>query len=203
MLRQRRDDGLAALVVLVGANLTTQVLKEVVLVRPDLGLVERTPATLNSLPSGHVTVALSVVVGLVLVLPRRLRPLAATGGLLFTSAVTMAVMSSGWHRASDAVASCLVVGTWAAVVLLVLVLVRGRAAGLLRRGPRASRWARTALALGGGGVLATLVLLSVPAPGGVLVLLTAYAAGVSLTAGAAAAVLAVVLSELDREAVEP
>ena len=132
LVRQRREAGLAALAVLAGANVTTQVLKQWLLVRPDLGLDERTPATLNSLPSGHVTVALSVVVAVVLVAPARARSAAAAVGLGFTTAVTMAVMSSGWHRASDAVAACLVVGVWAALVLLVLALLP---AGRRRAGP--------------------------------------------------------------------
>ena len=80
LVRGRWAAGLGALAVLASANVSTQVLKQAILVRADLGLDERTPATLNSLPSGHVTVAVSAVVALVLVLPARLRgPFAVAG----------------------------------------------------------------------------------------------------------------------------
>ena len=198
LARRRRAVGLGALVVLAGANVSTQLLKSVLLTRPDLGLDERTPATLNSLPSGHVTVAFSAVVALVLVLPARLRGPVSTLGAASASVVTIAVMSSGWHRASDALAACLVVGVWAGLVLVLLGLLPaprrtppsvGSASVLLRR---------TALVLGGLGALLALALLAVPAPAGVLVLVAAYASGVGLTAGTAAAVLHMVLASLHR-----
>lgn len=195
LVRQRRAVGLGAVAVLAGANLSTQLLKSVLLVRPDLGLVERTPATLNSLPSGHVTVAFSAVVALVLVLPARARGPVALLGLGATSAVTMAVMSSGWHRASDALAACLVVGAWSALVLLLLGLVPGARGSTHPHGRSAVLLRRTALALTAAGALLTLALLPVPAPGGVLVLIAAYGAGVSLTTGAAAGVLHMVLAQ--------
>lgn len=203
LARGRWAAGLGALAVLAGANVSTQVLKQTLLVRPDLGLDERTPATLNSLPSGHVTVAFSAVVALVLVLPARLRGPVAVAGVVLTSAVTMAVMSSGWHRASDALAACLVVGAWVALVLVVLALLAG------------SRWdggpsggvprllGRAAGVLTGLGALATAALLPVPVPGGAVVLLSAYAAGVALTAGTAAGVLGLVLAELRRSEPAP
>ncbi len=52
-------------VLVAGANVTTQVLKSV-LVRPDLGLADRIA---NSLPSGHTTVAASAAAALVLAVP--------------------------------------------------------------------------------------------------------------------------------------
>ena len=197
LLRRRRAVGIGAVAVLAGANVSTQLLKQVVLVRPDLGLAERTPATLNSLPSGHVTVAFSAVVALVLVLPARSRKVAALTGLVFTAAVTMAVMSSGWHRASDALAACLVVGVWGALVLAVLVL-RPVRPPTSPPGDAPALLGHTALTLTVAGALVALALLPVPAPGGALVLVAAYAAGVSLTAGAAAGVLHLVLAQLHR-----
>lgn len=198
LVRGRWAAGLGALAVLAGANVSTPVLKSVLLVRPDLGLDERTPATLNSLPSGHVSVAFAAVVALVLVLPARLRGPVAGAGVVLTSAVTMAVMSSGWHRASDAVAACLVVGAWAALVLVVLALLPGSRPDGRPGGGVPRLLGRVAGVLVGVGALATVALLPVPVPGGVVVLLVAYAAGVALTAGAAAGVLGLVLAELHR-----
>src|SRR5690606_15552550 len=77
LIRLDRVRGLAAIGVLVTANLATQVLKEYVLERPDLGLDEVAPATLNSLPSGHTTAAFSAVAALLIVLPTAWRLLAA------------------------------------------------------------------------------------------------------------------------------
>lgn len=74
LVRSRRELAVAAVVVVVGANATSQLLKRVVLERPDLGLYESTPATLNSLPSGHSTVAFSLAVALGRHPVRRLAP---------------------------------------------------------------------------------------------------------------------------------
>ena len=69
LIRLDRIRGLAAIAVLVTANVATRLLKEHLLVRPDLGVDEVGPVTLNSLPSGHATAAFSAVAALLLVLP--------------------------------------------------------------------------------------------------------------------------------------
>ena len=121
LLRLRRDLAVAATVVIVGANATTQVLKRWVLSRPDLGIDETTPATLNSLPSGHSTVAFSVALALVLVLPTRLRPAAAVFGVVYAAVAAVATLSAGWHRPSDSLAAFFVVGAWAAAAQAVVL----------------------------------------------------------------------------------
>jgi membrane-associated phospholipid phosphatase len=126
LLRLRRGLGLAALAVLVGANLTSQLLKRVVLERPDLGLAERTPSTLNSMPSGHTTVAASVVAALVLVVPGRLRAGVAVAGACYAWLTAVATMSAGWHRPSDALAAVLVVGGWVGGAAVALLLTGDR-----------------------------------------------------------------------------
>ncbi len=113
LLRARGDLAVAAVVVVVGSNLTSQVLKRFVLTRPDFGLTETTPATLNSLPSGHSTVAFSIAVGMLLVSPPRLRPLVAVLGAAYASCTAIATLSAGWHRPSDSVAAFFVVTVWA------------------------------------------------------------------------------------------
>lgn len=138
LLRLRRAVGVAAIVLLLGANATTQLLKRVVLPRPYLGVGEASAALANSLPSGHVTAVFSVVVALVIVLPRAVRGAAATAGVAATLAIGVATMAAGWHRASDAVAACLVVGAWAAAALVGVVLLRSpTAAGTTAAGPTA------------------------------------------------------------------
>ena len=98
---------------MVGANLTTQLLKYAVLQRPDLGLGDR---VVNTMPSGHTTAAASCAVALVLVVPRRLRPLTAALGAIYTAGTGMATLIGGWHRPSDVVAAMLVVLAWAGLV---------------------------------------------------------------------------------------
>lgn len=111
----RRRWALAAQVVVlvVGANLTTQVLKHVVLDRPALLDVPR--ADVNTLPSGHTTVAASVAAGLLVAVPRRWRPVVAVAGAGFTAATGVSTLVGQWHRPSDVVAGVLVVLAWGAL----------------------------------------------------------------------------------------
>ncbi len=125
LARRRVVLAVAATLLVVGANLTTQVLKYVVFERPDLG-VDDTGDGLNSLPSGHTTVAASVAAAAVLVLPPRLRGLGALLGAGYAGFMGIATLSAGWHRPSDAVSAVLVVGVWAAAAGLLLVLTQGR-----------------------------------------------------------------------------
>lgn len=128
LIRRRLAVALGAMVLIAGANLTTQVLKRVV-VRPELGVdLERASAG-NSLPSGHATVAASVAVALVLVLPARLRPAGAFVGAVAAAAVGVATLSAGWHRPSDVVAALLIVGAWASAVGLLVLIAEHRHGG--------------------------------------------------------------------------
>lgn len=146
LLRLDRIRGLAAIGVLGAANVSTWLLKEHLITRPDLGLDEVAPATLNSLPSGHATAAFSAVAALLVVLPAAVRvPTALLGGG-FTAVVALATMFAGWHRAADAMAAFLVVGVWTMVAIAVVVAYgrpRQPAAGTLQL-----RW-WVALSVGG------------------------------------------------------
>lgn len=117
LLRLRRGLGLAAIGLLAASNVSAQLLKRFLLERPDLGLAESAPATLNSLPSGHSTAAFSVVVALLFVVPVRTRGVLAVTGGVYGCVVALATMGAGWHRASDSVAAFLLVGFWAGVVI--------------------------------------------------------------------------------------
>ena len=123
LLRLDRVRGLASVAVLVTANVSTWLLKEHLITRPDLGLDEIAPATLNSLPCGHPTAAFSAVAALLVVLPARVRAPAAMLGGGFAAVTALATMFAGWHRAADAMAAFLVVGvcTMAAVALVVVL----------------------------------------------------------------------------------
>jgi hypothetical protein len=111
--------------VILGANVTTEVFKHL-LHRPDLvanGLID-----FNTLPSGHSTVAASLAAALVLVVPVRLRALAATLGGLYAGGIAAMTLAAGWHRPSDAISAFAVVGIWTFGVSAVLVAVRGTGA---------------------------------------------------------------------------
>lgn len=122
LLRLDRLRGLASVSVLVTANVSTWLLKEHLITRPDLGLDEVAPATLNSLPSGHTTAAFSAVAALLIVLPAAMRGLTALLGGSFATVTALATMFAGWHRAADAMAAFLVVGVCTMVAISFVVV---------------------------------------------------------------------------------
>lgn len=115
VLRHRVALAVQVAVLVGGANVTTQVLKQF-LVRPDLGLSDRIA---NSLPSGHTAVAASAAAALVLAVPRRFRGLAAVTGAVYTATTGVSTLIGGWHRPSDVVAAIAVVLAWAGLVMAV------------------------------------------------------------------------------------
>lgn len=115
LMRGRPHIGAAAAAVLLGANLTTQVLKESVLDRPDFGF-----GTLNSLPSGHTTVVASAVGAALLVAPGVLRPIVALAGGFATTLTGASTIVAGWHRPADVVAALAVSLIWTALVAAVI-----------------------------------------------------------------------------------
>jgi len=149
LLRGRFLLALAAVAVLAGANLTTQVLKEV-LPRPILLPEPEEIILQNSLPSGHTTVAASIAVAALLVVPRRFRGPVAVVGVLYAAAVGVATLAAGWHRPSDAVAAYAVVVSWAAAAAWILVLERGPG----KRQGAATPLASPLLVVAGGGLCA-------------------------------------------------
>lgn len=110
----RRRWLLAGQVVLLiaGANLSTQLLKYAVLDRPDLEVGDRLA---NTLPSGHTTAATSCAIALLLVVPRRFRAATAAGAALYAAGTGVSTLIGAWHRPGDVVAAVLVVLTWTCV----------------------------------------------------------------------------------------
>lgn len=171
LLRLARLLGLAAIGLLVGANVSTWLLKNVLLVRPDLGLDEVAPATLNSLPSGHTTAAFSAVVALLIVMPPLSRGPLSFVGALFAAVTGLATMWAGWHRAADSVAAYLVVGVWAMLMIAGVIWLHSRERGVdaseVGRVPlvtRRSRW--PAAVVVGAFVLGTASIVALSAAGG-------------------------------------
>ena len=120
VVRRRFDLALGALVVIGGANLTTQVLKYDLFTRLDLS------QGLNSLPSGHTTVALSIALTAVIVAPSHWRSTVAIGVSATATLVGVALVLGRYHRPSDVIAATFVCLLWAALGLLAAALVRHR-----------------------------------------------------------------------------
>jgi membrane-associated phospholipid phosphatase len=118
LVRRRGATAIAVVAIVLGAQLVTQLLKA--------GLARPDSADPNSLPSGHVTLVASLGVALVLVVPRLLRPLAATVALVVTAVAGTATLVVGWHRPSDVLAALAVVVAVTGVVGLVRAVTRSR-----------------------------------------------------------------------------
>lgn len=112
LVRRRWELAVQVAVLVAGANLSTRVLKLVLLDRPYLGLRGTGD---NTLPSGHTTAAASVSAALLFVVPPRARPWVAVLGGGYTAATGVSTLIGRWHRPSDAVAATLVVLAWTAV----------------------------------------------------------------------------------------
>ncbi|MEP7193848.1 MAG: phosphatase PAP2 family protein [Actinomycetota bacterium] len=204
LVRLQRVPGMTAVGLLVAANTSTWLLKNHILTRPDLGLREITPATLNSLPSGHTTAVYSVVVALLVVLPAwARRPVAITGGAAAV-VVSLATMSAGWHRAGDSIAAFLVVGAWAGIAGIVTVLAAETARARVpepRVGDRSWRRWLIAMTFGSAGLglsLACGLVLIRPLRTSTVGAVTAFVAGGVLVIAAAVAVLLGTLRVLER-----
>jgi membrane-associated phospholipid phosphatase len=204
LIRRRIAVAFGVILLIVGANLTTQVLKHVI-DRPELGVDLQRAAAGNSLPSGHTTIAASVAVAFMLVLPARLRGVCGVLGTLFAALAGVATLSAGWHRPSDAVAALLVVGAWACAAGLFIVVAQRRHGGV-DYGP-SNRFVLLALTvagfvlLAGAGLALELtdqVLSTPPDELSRFPLLTAYAGGAMGIAGTAGLMLASVLATAHR-----
>lgn len=142
LLQRRTRVAIGVVVLIVGANVTTQLAKGLVLDRVDQldGLFYPLG---NSFPSGHVTAAASIAAALLIVVPPVLRAPTAVAASLAITAVGLSTLLLGWHRMADAVGGTLVATAWAAGVSAFLVWRRGigpvgrRAFALGRLGSRA------------------------------------------------------------------
>jgi membrane-associated phospholipid phosphatase len=87
-----------------------------------------------SWPSGHATAALTVVLCTVLVVPQRLRVLAATLGGAYALAVGCSLLILAWHMPSDVLGGYLVATLWMALAVASLRVADRRWPARGRRG---------------------------------------------------------------------
>lgn len=117
-MRRRWLLAFEAVVIIAGANLSTQLLKHSIFTRPRL-LSTANSLSINTLPSGHTTAAASAAVALVLVAPRWLRGTMALIGSIAMVAFGYATLVGQWHRPSDVLAGYLVCFAWGFATLAV------------------------------------------------------------------------------------
>lgn len=123
--RRKPLDAAAAVTVVAGANLTTQILK-VALAHPRfqsvLGHDQLGPV---AFPSGHATAATSIAIAFLFVVPHGWRPAVAAAGACFVAAVGCSVMVLAWHFPSDVLGGILVASGWGFAVLAVRRIAEG------------------------------------------------------------------------------
>ncbi len=141
--RGRPRLALGAGAVIACSIVTTEVLKKVILPRPALDPNARSGLVTNIFPSGHTTIGMATAVAFVLVVPYRLRGLAALAGGFYAAGLAAATLEAGWHRTSDAVGAIFLVLGMALWACGVLVWWRGTGAPPEQRGT----WAYVPLAL--------------------------------------------------------
>jgi membrane-associated phospholipid phosphatase len=112
LFRRRPRLACLVLVVLVGANLTTQALQPVTAMTRGIDSLSDGPLSLELWPSGHTTAAMALALCLVAVAPPRLRPLAAALGGAFALGVVYSLLVLGWHYPSDVVGGFCVAAAW-------------------------------------------------------------------------------------------
>jgi membrane-associated phospholipid phosphatase len=138
LLRGRPRVAIAICAILLGANVTTHLLKPLLAApRPPSVAAGFPPIAAASWPSGHATAAMSFALCAVLAAPGRLRPLVAALGAAFTVAVCYSFLALGWHYPSDVLGGFLVASTWALLAVSALLAVEEHRAGRSTRAPRA------------------------------------------------------------------
>lgn len=127
LARRRWKAAGIAIAAVAAANLTTQLIKFGLPDRPSLGVIT---LALNSLPSGHSTLAASAAAAVFLVVSPRWRPAAAVLGGSYAILAGISTLINQWHRPADVIAAFFIVAFWTALAGLVI----------LRTGPHWNVW---------------------------------------------------------------
>lgn len=125
LARKRPGVALVIATILLGANVTTQLLK------PLLAAPRPVPTSVSGIsaaawPSGHATAAMSLALCSVLAVPSRLRPAVAALGAAFAVAVSYSFLTLNWHYPSDVFGGFLVASVWTLLGISVLFALRAR-----------------------------------------------------------------------------
>ncbi|WIB77913.1 phosphatase PAP2 family protein [Curtobacterium sp. MCPF17_002] len=109
--RRRLAVGLGAVVVVLASAATSTLVKRIA-ERPEIAQ----STTPNSFPSGHATVALAALFAVLIVSPRRFRPVVTLLGAAYAVFVANQTVVYGWHRVSDIIGACAIAVFWLGVV---------------------------------------------------------------------------------------
>jgi hypothetical protein len=104
LLRRRLDLAVAAVGVIFAGQVVTQGLKRFLLVRPELVDVTGDFKG-NSLPSGHTTIAMTVLFAALIVIPYRWRGVGMFLTLSWATGIGAYTLAAKWHRLSDTIAA--------------------------------------------------------------------------------------------------
>ncbi len=132
LLRGRPRVAIAVAAILLGANVTTHLLKPLLAEPRAAWLFDGfTPVSPGSWPSGHATAAMSLALASVLAAPARARPVVGALGALFAVAVSYSFLTLGWHYPSDVFGGFLVAATWALLAIAGLKAADSRSPGAI------------------------------------------------------------------------
>lgn len=120
--RGRRYAAIAGLVLVLGADLTTHLLKDALAAPRGDSNFQWGHIDFNAFPSGHTTAAFSMAAAWCLFVPARSRPLVAAVGFTAACLVALSVVVLHHHFPSDAIGGFLVAAAWACGVCAVLQL---------------------------------------------------------------------------------
>jgi membrane-associated phospholipid phosphatase len=123
--RGRPRGVIAAIAVVAGANLTTQIFK-LALAHPHARhLLGADQLEWDGFPSGHETAAVSIAIAFAFVMPERMLPLVAALGTCLAAAMGWSVLVLNWHYPSDVAGGILVAGAWGFAVLAAIRFAAG------------------------------------------------------------------------------
>ncbi|MEA2309982.1 MAG: hypothetical protein QOI65_2268 [Thermoleophilaceae bacterium] len=123
--RKRRDLAGVAVATLIGANVTTALLKPLLARTDPLG-GEADRLISGAFPSGHATAAMSLALVAVIVAPRGWRPAVALGAAAYAAAVGVGLVVIFAHYPSDVVGGYMVAGAWATAMAAIALARRER-----------------------------------------------------------------------------
>ncbi|HWE12012.1 MAG TPA: phosphatase PAP2 family protein [Solirubrobacteraceae bacterium] len=135
LIRRRGRVAVAVAAILLGANVTTQLLKTLLTGTHPVAYTLAGQLSYKSAawPSGHATAAMSLALCAVLVAPARFRPMVAALGAAFAVSVCFSFLILAWHYPSDVLGGFLVATTWTLVGVAAVWLADAR---FPRRGSR-------------------------------------------------------------------
>jgi membrane-associated phospholipid phosphatase len=180
-------------VIIIGADVTTQVLKPLLAHQRFAEWLGKAQIQGASWPSGHSTAAMAIALCAVLVVPARLRPAVAALGAVFAVAIAYSLITMGWHYPVDVLGGFLVAATWALLAVAALREADLRwAAGTGREKAARLRDALAPPAVAAAGALGVVALLVALKPHAVLGYMAEHPA--ALTGAFAIAALGTVLA---------